>query len=94
VGDFNADSDPDLAVASLFSNDVSVLLGQAGGGDFGAATSFPTNMSLRRPLRWATSAATATRTWRRQRLLGRDRGDGGWCRRQLEVRACESGELH
>src|SRR5919108_4540585 len=39
VGDFNGDSDPDLAVANFGSGDVSVLLGAAGGG-FGAATSF------------------------------------------------------
>ena len=40
-GDFNADSKPDLAVANSGpSNDVSVLLGDAGGG-FGAATNFP-----------------------------------------------------
>ena len=30
VGDFNGDSDPDLAVANFHSNDVSVLLGGAG----------------------------------------------------------------
>ena len=40
VGDFNADSDPDLAVANAFSNDVSVLLGGAGGG-FSGPTNFP-----------------------------------------------------
>ena len=39
TGDFNADSDPDLAVVNQSSNSVSVLLGAAGGG-FGAATSF------------------------------------------------------
>ena len=39
VGDFNADSDPDLAVANADSDNVSVLLGGAGGG-FGAPTSF------------------------------------------------------
>jgi hypothetical protein len=39
VGDFNADGTPDLAVANLGSNTVSILLG-AGGGSFGAATSF------------------------------------------------------
>src|SRR6185437_4438339 len=31
VGDFNGDSDPDLAVANFFSNDVTILLGGAGG---------------------------------------------------------------
>jgi VCBS repeat-containing protein len=40
VGDFNGDSDPDLAVANNFSNDVSVLLGGAGGG-FSGPTSLP-----------------------------------------------------
>jgi predicted nucleotidyltransferase len=35
VGDFNADSDPDLAVANYGSDNVSVLLGRAGG-SFGA----------------------------------------------------------
>ena len=39
VGNFNADSDPDLAVANLASNDVSVSLGGAGG-SFGAVTGF------------------------------------------------------
>ena len=37
VGDFNDDADPDLAVANLFSDDVSVLLGGPGG-SFGGAT--------------------------------------------------------
>jgi hypothetical protein len=41
TGDFNADNDPDLAVANRFSSDVSVLLGGAGGG-FTGPTSFPT----------------------------------------------------
>jgi hypothetical protein len=41
VGDFNADGDPDLAVANAGSHNVSVLLGGAGG-SFGAATHFPT----------------------------------------------------
>jgi VCBS repeat-containing protein len=40
VGDFNADQDPDLAVASIISGNVSVLLGGAGG-SFGAPTDFP-----------------------------------------------------
>ena len=40
VGDFNADSDPDLAVANSGSDTVSVLLGAAGG-TFGAATNHP-----------------------------------------------------
>jgi predicted NUDIX family NTP pyrophosphohydrolase len=39
VGDFNADSDPDLAVANVLSDTVSVLLGGAGG-SFGAQTTF------------------------------------------------------
>jgi hypothetical protein len=44
VGDFNADADPDLAVANHNSDNVSVLLGGAGG-SFGAATSFATGAS-------------------------------------------------
>jgi VCBS repeat-containing protein len=40
VGDFNGDSDPDLAVANQSSNNVSVLLGGAGGG-FGSPTTYP-----------------------------------------------------
>jgi predicted NUDIX family NTP pyrophosphohydrolase len=39
VGDFDADSDPDLAVAKQFSDNVSVLLGGAAG-TFGAKTDF------------------------------------------------------
>jgi Ca2+-binding RTX toxin-like protein len=39
VGDFNGDSDPDLAVANQGSDNVSVLLGGAGG-SFGAPTAF------------------------------------------------------
>jgi FG-GAP-like repeat/Bacterial cadherin-like domain len=39
VGDFNGDSDPDLAVANDLSDDASVLLSQAGAG-FAAATNF------------------------------------------------------
>ncbi len=39
VGNFNGDSDPDLAVANTGSGDVSVLLGGPGG-SFGAATNF------------------------------------------------------
>jgi VCBS repeat-containing protein len=41
TGDFNADNDPDLAVANQFSSDVSVLLGGAAG-SFSGPTSFPT----------------------------------------------------
>jgi FG-GAP-like repeat len=41
TGDFNADDDPDLAVANRFSSTVSVLLGGAAGG-FTGPTSFPT----------------------------------------------------
>jgi VCBS repeat-containing protein len=40
VGNFNGDSDPDLAVANTGSSDVSVLLGGPGG-SFGTATNFP-----------------------------------------------------
>jgi hypothetical protein len=40
VGDFDGDSDPDLAVANESSNNVSVRLGEAGAG-FAAATEFP-----------------------------------------------------
>jgi hypothetical protein len=40
VGDFNGDGKPDLAVANVFSNNVSILLGD-GTGQFGAATNFP-----------------------------------------------------
>jgi VCBS repeat-containing protein len=40
TGDFNGDQDPDLAVASIITGNVSVLLGGAGGG-FGAPTDFP-----------------------------------------------------
>src|SRR4051812_48896439 len=32
VGDFNGDSNPDLAVANVSSNDVSILLGNGSGG--------------------------------------------------------------
>jgi large repetitive protein len=39
VGDFDGDTDPDLAVANSSSDNVSVLLGGAGG-SFGTATSF------------------------------------------------------
>jgi predicted NUDIX family NTP pyrophosphohydrolase len=41
AGNFNGDQDPDLAVANEFSDNLSVLLGGAGGG-FGTATNFPT----------------------------------------------------
>jgi VCBS repeat-containing protein len=41
TGDFNADNDPDLAVANRFSSTVSVLLGGLGGG-FTGPTNFPT----------------------------------------------------
>jgi VCBS repeat-containing protein len=40
AGDFNADQDPDLAVASIITGNVSVLLGGAAGG-FGTPTDFP-----------------------------------------------------
>jgi VCBS repeat-containing protein len=43
TGDFNADNDPDLAVANRFPGDVSVLLGDAAGG-FSGPTSFPTGL--------------------------------------------------
>src|SRR5438034_4107717 len=39
VGDFNGDSDPDLAVANAGSDDVSILLGAAGG-SFTGPTNF------------------------------------------------------
>ena len=39
TADFNGDGDPDLATSNRGSNDVTVLLGGAGG-SFGAATSF------------------------------------------------------
>ena len=39
IGDFNGDGRPDLAVANLFSNSVSILLG-TGAGTYGAATTF------------------------------------------------------
>jgi hypothetical protein len=41
VGDFNGDSDPDLATANYASANVSVLLGEAGG-SFSAATNYDT----------------------------------------------------
>jgi VCBS repeat-containing protein len=41
TGDFNADNDPDLAVANQFSSTVSVLLGSTDG-NFSGPTSFPT----------------------------------------------------
>jgi hypothetical protein len=41
VGDFNGDADPDLAVANSFSDNVSVLLGGAGGSFSG-----PTNLTV------------------------------------------------
>jgi hypothetical protein len=42
VGDFNRDGIPDLAVANVFDNTVSVLLGNGdSGGTFQAATSYP-----------------------------------------------------
>jgi VCBS repeat-containing protein len=41
AGNFDADQDPDLAVANWFSESVSVLLGRAAG-DFGTATNFST----------------------------------------------------
>jgi hypothetical protein len=41
VGDFNGDGKPDLAVANLYSNNVSVLLGQ-GDGTFQSAVNYPT----------------------------------------------------
>jgi len=40
IGDFNGDGKPDLAVANLSSNTVSILLGTGAGG-FGPATNFP-----------------------------------------------------
>src|SRR5204863_119789 len=46
VGDFNADSHPDLAVANQGSGGVSVLLARAGGG-FGSPTNFPAGQGSR-----------------------------------------------
>ena len=43
VADFNGDNDPDLAVANNISNDVSVLLGGAGG-SFGPASTFAASL--------------------------------------------------
>jgi VCBS repeat-containing protein len=40
AGDFNADQDPDLAVASIITGNVSILTGGAGG-TFGTPTDFP-----------------------------------------------------
>ena len=61
VGDFNRDGDPDLAVANLTSDRVSVLLGGAGG-SFGARPTSPPAPSRPRS-RWPTSTATASPTW-------------------------------
>ena len=44
VADFNGDLDPDLAVTNQNSNDVSILLGGAGG-TFSAATNFPVGLT-------------------------------------------------
>ncbi len=46
LGDFNANADPDLAVANLNSSSVSVLMGGAGG-SFGGPTNFATAASPR-----------------------------------------------
>lgn len=44
LGDVNADGKPDLAVANIFSDAVSILLG-TGSGSFGAATNFTTGVN-------------------------------------------------
>src|SRR5687768_1356801 len=44
VADFNGDSDPDLAVVNQSDNNVSVLLGGAGG-TFGSATNFAVGLT-------------------------------------------------
>ncbi len=62
VGDFNADSDPDLAVANALSNDVSVLLGGAGG-SFSGPTNLPAGTSPPQS-RSAPSTPTPIPTWR------------------------------
>ena len=63
VGDFNGDSDPDLAVANEGSNNVSILLGGAGG-SFTAPTNFAVGTQPQTRSRSATSTATPTPTWR------------------------------
>jgi hypothetical protein len=62
VGDFNADSRPDLAVADRTLGRVSVLLG-LGDGSFGGR---PTSAPAGPPGRWRSATSTATRppTWR------------------------------
>ena len=73
VGDFNGDSDPDLAPANNFSDNVSVLLGPPG-------RELRPNDQLRRRQRalsrwrWATSTATRTTTWRSPTILRQRRG--------------------
>ena len=62
VGDFNGDSDPDLAVANYGSDNVSILLGAAGG-SFTGPTNFAAGAAPPRS-RWATSTATPTPTSR------------------------------
>ena len=44
VADFDADGRPDVAVTSLYTNVVTILLG-TGDGNLGAAVSFPTGVS-------------------------------------------------
>ena len=57
VGDFNADTDPDLVVANAGSDDVSVLLGGAGGGFVLRRPASPPATNLLRS-RWAASTGT------------------------------------
>ena len=64
VADFNGDADPDLAVANLISDNVSVRLGDAGRGDFGAASNYTAGVRARARSRSATSTPTPTPTWR------------------------------
>src|SRR5262245_30138337 len=44
VAELNGDSDPDLAVVNQSTNDVSILLGAAGG-TFSAATNYPAGLT-------------------------------------------------
>ena len=45
VGDFNGDGKQDLAVANIFTRDVSILLGN-GTGNFGSPTNFPVGSNV------------------------------------------------
>ena len=63
VGDFNGDSQQDLATANFGANTVSILLGQ-GDGTFQSAQDFGVGRGLGQSP-WATSMAMASRIWRR-----------------------------